>query len=297
MKYFLYWGCSLEASGANYLRSLRPVCEALGMEFEEIEDWNCCGASVSYGGARDLQIKVLNARNLALAEQAGAYDIVAPCSSCYIQMNRVNHEIQGDEGLKEKINAILAEVGLSYKGGVRVRHILDVLYNDVGIEQIKSRIARPLKGLKVAGYVGCQSVRPYGEYDSKERPKVHDEILKAMGAEPVKFPKKMQCCGSGIFLPEMDLCMGLVKEILEDAISHGADLISTVCPMCAMNLEMYQGRINKRYGMGFEIPVVYLTQLMAVALGMDPKKEAALHMNFIPPEYVIKPVIEGGMPL
>ncbi len=295
MRYFLYWGCSLEASGANYLYSLRPVCEALGMEFEEIEDWNCCGASVSYAGARDLAIKVLNARNLALAEKKGGYDIVAPCSSCYIQMNKVNHELQEDEALREKVNQILSEAGLNYKGTIRVRHILDVLYNDVGIDALKDRVIKPLKGLKVGGYVGCQSVRPYGEYDSVERPKVHDEILKAIGAEPVKFPKKMQCCGSGIFLPEMELCMGLVKDILEDATSHGAEIISTVCPMCAMNLEMYQGRINKKYGTEFKVPIVYLTQLMAVALGMDLKKGAALHMNFIPPEYVIKPVIEGGI--
>ena len=294
MKYFLYWGCSLEASGANYLKSLKPVCELLGMEFEEIEDWNCCGASVSYAGARDLAIRVLNARNLALAEMQGGYDIIAPCSSCYIQLIRTNHELREDEKLKEKVNSILREAGLSYNGTVNVRHILDVLYNDVGIDRIKQKVTRPLSGLKVAGYVGCQSVRPYGEYDSKERPKVQDEILKALGAEPVKFPKKMQCCGSGIFLPEMELCMELVKDILEDAIAHEAKIISTVCPMCAMNLELYQGRINKRYNTNIQIPIVYITQLMAVAFGLDLKEGAFLHMNYIPPEYVIKPILMQG---
>ncbi len=293
MKYFLYWGCSLEASGANYLKSLVPVCKLLGMEFLEIEDWNCCGASVSYAGARDLAIKVLNARNLAIAEKNGGYDIVAPCSSCYVQMNRVNHELMENEELRKKVNEILEEHGLSYSGKVRVRHILDVLYNDIGVDSIRAKVVKPLSGLKVAGYVGCQSVRPYGEYDSKERPKVQDEILKALGAEPVKFPKKMQCCGSGIFLPEMELCMGLVKDILEDATSHGAKIISTVCPMCAMNLEMYQGRINKRFGTNFQIPIVYITQLMAVSFGLDLKEGAALHMNYIPPEYVLKPILRG----
>jgi len=292
MKYFLYWGCSLEASGANYLASLRPVCKILGIEFEEIEDWNCCGASVSYAGTNDLAIKVLNARNLAIAEKKGGYDIVAPCSSCYIQMNKVNHEIKENEELREKVNDILSEADLTYNGTIKVRHIQDVLYNDIGLNTIREKVKKPLIGLKVAGYVGCQSVRPYGEYDSVEKPKVQDKILEALGAEPVKFPKKMQCCGSGIFLPEMDLCMELVKDVLEDAISHKATIISTVCPMCAMNLEMYQGRINKKYGTKFDIPIVYLTQLMAIAFGMDLKKDAALHMNFIPPEYVIKPIIE-----
>lgn len=291
MKYFLYWGCSLEASGSNYLESLKPVAEVLGLEFEELEDWNCCGASISYIGANDLSIKVLNARNLALAEAQGGYDIVAPCSSCYIQMIKVNHEIQEDESLNAKINEILREGGLNYTGSTRVRHLLDVLYHDVGPEKIKAKVKKPLSGLKVAGYVGCQTVRPYGEYDSVERPISHDAILKAIGAEPVVFPKKMRCCGSGIFLTEMEYCMPLVKDILEDATNHGAQIISTVCPMCAMNLEAYQHRINKALGTSFDVPVVYLTQLMAVAFGLDMKTEAALDRNYIPPEVILKKAV------
>lgn len=291
MKYYLYWGCSLEGTGANFLLSLKPACEALGMEFEEIEDWNCCGASVSYAGAGDLAIKVLNARNLALAEAKANYDIVAPCSSCYIQMIKVNHEIKEDPAVLKQVNACLAEGGLNYKGGIKVRHIQDVLYNDVGVDKIRERVTKPLNGLKVAGYVGCQSVRPYGEYDSTVKPVVQDRLLEALGAEAVPFPKKMLCCGSGIFLPEMDYCLDLVKTILEDALNHGAKMVSTVCPMCAMNLEMYQDRINKKYGTRLDVPIVYLTQLMAAAFGMDLKKDAALNRNVIPPEGILKEAI------
>ena len=291
MKYYLYWGCSLEGTGANFLLSLRPACEALGMEFEEIEDWNCCGASVSYAGASDLAIKVLNARNLALAEAKANYDIVAPCSSCYIQMIKVNHEIKEDPAVLKQVNECLAEGGLNYKGTIKVRHIQDVLYNDVGVDKIRERVTNPLSGLKVAGYVGCQSVRPYGEYDSTVKPIVQDRLLEALGAEAVPFPKKMLCCGSGIFLPEMDYCLELVKTILEDALSHGAKMVSTVCPMCAMNLEMYQDRINKKYGTQLDVPIVYLTQLMAAAFGMDLKRDAALNRNVIPPEGILKEAI------
>ncbi len=291
MKYFLYWGCSLEASGANYLVSLKPVLETLGLRFEEIEDWNCCGASISYVGANDLAIKVLNARNLALAEAGGGHDIIAPCSSCYIQMVKVNHEIQEDEELAAKVNEILAEGGLKYNGSVKVRHVLDVLYNDVGVDKIKAKVVKPLNNLKVGGYVGCQSVRPYGEFDSVEKPVTHDRILEALGAEAVPFPKKMRCCGSGIFLTEMEYCFHLVKDILEDALNHGAQLISTVCPMCAMNLENYQSRINKALNTNFDVPIVYLTQLMAVAFGGDLKADAALHYNIIPPEGIIKSAV------
>jgi heterodisulfide reductase subunit B len=291
MKYYLYWGCSLEGTGANFLQSLRPACEALGMEFEEIEDWNCCGASVSYAGASDLAIKVLNARNLAMAEAKGNYDIVAPCSSCYIQLIKVNHEIKENPDLLKQVNDCLAEGGLHYKGGIRVRHIQDVLYNDIGVEKIRARVTKPLNGLKIAGYVGCQSVRPYGEYDSTVKPVVQDRLLEALGAEAVPFAKKISCCGSGIFLPEMDYCMGLVKDILEDALHHGAKLVSTVCPMCAMNLEMYQDRINKKFGTRLDVPIVYLTQLMAVAFGLDLKKDAALDRNVIPPETILKEAV------
>ena len=288
MKYFLYWGCSLEGSGANFLVSLKPVMETLGVEWQEIKDWNCCGASISYIGANDLAIKVLNARNLAIAEANGGYDIIAPCSSCYIQMVKVNHEIQEDPELAAKVNKALAEGGLQYKGSVKVRHVLDVLYHDIGLDKIKDKVVKPLSGLKVGGYVGCQSVRPYGEYDSVERPVTHDRIIEALGAEAVPFPKKMRCCGSGIFLTEMEYCFNLVKDILEDALNHGAQLISTVCPMCAMNLEVYQSRINKALGTNFDVPIVYLTQLMAVAFGGDLKQDAALHYNIIPPETVIQ---------
>ncbi|MBW2096108.1 MAG: CoB--CoM heterodisulfide reductase iron-sulfur subunit B family protein [Deltaproteobacteria bacterium] len=291
MKYYLYWGCSLEGTGANFLLSLKPACEALGMQFEEIEDWNCCGASVSYAGASDLAIKVLNARNLAIAEAKANYDIVAPCSSCYIQMIKVNHEIKEDPAVLKQVNDCLAEGGLNYKGGIKVRHIQDVLYNDVGVDKIRERVTKPLNGLKIAGYVGCQSVRPYGEYDSTVKPVVQDRLLEALGAEAVPFPKKMLCCGSGIFLPEMDYCLELVKTILEDALNHGAKMVSTVCPMCAMNLEMYQDRINKKYGTQLDVPIVYLTQLMAAAFGMDLKKDAALNRNVIPPEGILKEAI------
>jgi heterodisulfide reductase subunit B len=273
--------------------SLEPVCEALGMEFEEIDDWNCCGASVSYAGANELSVKTLNARNLAIAESTGGYDIIAPCSSCYIQMIKTNHELKEDEELRNQINEILKEGNLSFKGTLNVRHLMDALYKDGGIDAIKEKTVKPLNGLKVAGYVGCQTVRPYGEYDSVERPKIHDLLLEAIGAAPVPFPKNMQCCGSGIFMSEMDRCLDLVKEILEDALANGAELISTVCPMCAMNLEMFQDKVNTKFGTDFDVPVVYLTQLMAAAFGMDLKKDAALNYNVIPPEGIIKAAIGG----
>ncbi|MBI5603071.1 MAG: CoB--CoM heterodisulfide reductase iron-sulfur subunit B family protein [Deltaproteobacteria bacterium] len=288
MDYFLYQGCSLEASGIHYMISLEAIGKVLGLHFKEIGDWNCCGASISYVGGNELSVDVLAARNLALAEAQGGMDIVAPCSSCYIVLNKVNHKLKEDPELMAKVNEVLAEGNLKYSGKLKVRHILDVLYNDVGPDKIKAAVKKPLKGLKVAGYVGCQTVRPYGEYDSVEKPVIQDRILEALGAEAVPFPKKMRCCGSGLFLTELEACFDLARDILEDAQSHGGQIISTACPMCQMNLEAYQKRMNKALGTHFNIPVVFITQLMAVAFGLSPKKDAALDRLLIPAEPYLK---------
>jgi heterodisulfide reductase subunit B len=290
MDYFLYQGCSLEASGIHYMISLEAVGKVLGMHFKEIDDWNCCGASISYVGGNELSVEVLAARNLALAEAQGNLDIVAPCSSCYIVLNKVNHKLKEDPALLAKVNEVLAEGNLRYSGKINVRHLLDVLMNDVGLEKIKAAVKKPLKGLKVAGYVGCQTVRPYGEYDSVEKPTVQDQILMALGAEAVPFPKKMRCCGSGLFLTELDKCYELARNILEDAQANGGQIISTACPMCQMNLEAYQKRMNKALGTNFNIPVVFVTQLMAVAFGLDANKDGALNRLLISADPYLKAI-------
>jgi heterodisulfide reductase subunit B len=176
---------------------------------------------------------------------------------------------------------------LKYSGKIRVRHLLDVLYNDVGLDKIRSAVKKPLTGVKVAGYVGCQTVRPFGEYDSLEKPVIQDRIIEAIGATAVAFPNKMRCCGSGLFLTELDACYGLASAILGDAQSNGGQIISTACPMCQMNLEAYQGRMNKSIGTNFKIPIVFITQLMAVAFGLS-RKEAALDRLLISADPFLK---------
>ncbi len=287
MEYFLYPGCSLEASGSHYLLSLESVAKALGIKLHEINDWNCCGASISYVGGTEMQSTVLNARNLALAQAQGGYDIIAPCSSCYIMMHKTNHHLQEDPQLLAKVNGLLAEGNLSYAGKLKARHLLDVLYHDVGLERIKAAVKRPLTGIKVAAYYGCQTTRPLGEYDSVENPTTQDAILAALGAEVVDFSRKVKCCGSGIFLTEIELCSHLAKDIIEETAGAGAQLISTACPMCQMNLEIYQPRINAMLGCNLNMPVVFITQLMAIAFGMD-KSAAALDRLVVAPEALLR---------
>jgi heterodisulfide reductase subunit B2 len=287
MNYFLYQGCSLEAGGIHYTVSLKSVAKVLGLSLQEIEDWNCCGASISYVGGNELSVDVLAARNMALAEAQGGMDIIAPCSSCYIVLNKVNHKLQEKPGLLAEVNEVLAEGNLKYSGKIRVRHLLDVLFNDVGLDNIRSAVKKPLNGVQVAGYVGCQTVRPFGEYDSVEKPIIQDRIIEALGATAVPFPNKMRCCGSGLFLTELEACYELVRDILSDAQAHGGKIISTACPMCQMNLEAYQKRMNKAIGTNFKIPVVFITQLMAVAFGLS-RKEAALDRLLISADPYLK---------
>ncbi|MCB2193559.1 MAG: CoB--CoM heterodisulfide reductase iron-sulfur subunit B family protein [Deltaproteobacteria bacterium] len=288
MTYFLYPGCSLEAGGSPYMVSVEAVAKSLGITLKEIDDWNCCGASIHYVGGTELQTKTLNARNLALAQKQGGYDIIAPCSSCYIQMIKAAHEFEEEPELAKELNEILAEGGLSYSGGVKVRHVLDVLYHDLGLERIAAAVKKPLDGVKVAVYYGCQTTRPYGEYDSVEDPHTMDEIMEALGAEVLPFEHKAKCCGSGIFFTEMETCAPLAGGILGEATEKGADMIVTACPMCQMNLEIYQSRLNKILKTDYEMPVVYVTQLMSLAFGGDFKKDAALDRNIVSAAEVLK---------
>lgn len=284
MDYFLYSGCSLEISASNYLISFEAVAKALGMNLKEIDDWNCCGASIAYVGGNEMQQKVLNARNLALAEKQGGFDIIAPCSSCYIMMIKTNHDMQTNPELAAKINSVLAEGGLNYTGSLKVRHVLDVLVNDVGLEKIKSLVKKPLTGVKIAPYYGCQTTRPYGEYDSVENPTSMDKLLGALGAEVVAWDKKVKCCGSGIFFTEMENCGPLARDLIDSAAAAGAEAIGVGCPMCQMNLEVYQPKLNQMLGANLKMPVLFITQLMALAFGMDANADAAMNRNIIQPE-------------
>jgi heterodisulfide reductase subunit B len=282
-EYTLYPGCSLETGGAgsHYMVSTEAVAHALDIRFHEIPDWNCCGSSFAYLGGDLLTETVLAARNLALAEPFG-HDVACPCSACYKVLNNADHHMKEDPELMAKVNKVLGRGGLSYKGSIRVRHLLDVLANDVGLETIKARVVHPLTGLKVAGHVGCQTIKPYCEYDSPEAPRTLDALIEALGATVAKFPLKMKCCGAGLVVTEPETCYNLDRAILENALETGADLVVSPCPMCQMNLEAYQGKINKQFNTDIHIPVIFITQLMAVAFGLDIKKAAALQYALVP---------------
>jgi len=287
-----YPGCSSEASAKHLDKSLRAVMPKLGVEMQDIEDWNCCGASVGHIEGGKLGNAALSGRNLALAqEQGGDQDLLTPCAACYLNTHETNEKIREDEEFKGKINETLAEVDQSYDGNIHVRHIAEVLVNDIGIDKIKEQVTNPLEGLKVAGYVGCQTVRPFaatergGEFDEYDNPTFVDDFTEACGAEALDFDNRTSCCGGSVAVMDPEITLPLMKKILDEAKEKEADCISTPCPLCQQNVEMYQDAINKEYGTDFNIPVVFYSQLMAIAFGMS-SDEAALDQHLVPADKV-----------
>ncbi|HUX06105.1 MAG TPA: CoB--CoM heterodisulfide reductase iron-sulfur subunit B family protein [Acidobacteriota bacterium] len=266
MKYTYYPGCSGEHSSKMYDTSTRAVFDALGAELIDLDDWNCCGAT-SYMSVEEVLSFAISGRNLALAEKEGR-DLITPCSGCYVTLNKTHHYYNEYPELREKLDEVLASVGLEYKGKQGVRHVLDPLVNDIGFEAIAARVKSPLKGLKVAPYYGCQIVRPFTDFDDPDDPQLMDELLKTLGATVVPYEFKTRCCGGAQMGTNQDLALEMVRMLLSCAEANGADMICTTCPLCQMNLEAFQKDINKRFGLKVSIPIVYFTQLTAAAFGL-----------------------------
>lgn len=266
-QYSYYPGCSSGATAVGLGLSTQAVARPLDMELIELEDWNCCG-SAPYGSLDEPESVVVVARNLALAEKKGL-DLVTPCSSCFITMYGANLRLKEHPRLMSQVNEALAVANLEYHGGVRVRHLVEVLFNDVTPEGIAARVKRSLNGLKVAPYYGCQLVRPDYGFDDTENPRSLDLLVESLGAEAVPFPLKNRCCGGSLVIPEESLALGLIRKLLDNAVENGAQCIVTPCPLCQTNLDAYQPRVNGKFKTRFNIPVFFVTQLIGLALGLD----------------------------
>ncbi|MBW1772854.1 MAG: CoB--CoM heterodisulfide reductase iron-sulfur subunit B family protein [Deltaproteobacteria bacterium] len=278
MKYIYYPGCTLESTALEYSVSTRAVMQALGAELVEIEDWTCCGATAVEARSYLLSM-VLAARNLALAEGMDVEgDIMIPCSACYLNLRRVEEHIHQDEKLLDKINEALSEEGLQYRGGIRVRHFLDVIASDFDPEVIEPLVKKKLSGLRVAPYYGCQALRPYSTFDDPEQPESMEPLIRALGAEVHPWTVGAKCCGAALMTTKKDVALELTGALLKAA--QGADCIVTVCPMCQMNLEAFQDPISRGRGEELGISVLYLPQLIGLAFGL-PDEELRLNLNLV----------------
>ena len=284
--YSFYPGCSSQkaASASNYMVSVDSMCETLDIELNEIPDWNCCSASIGYAGGGELPRLALSARNMALSEQAHPdQDIVATCAACWLATKETQERLNDDGGLMAETNSALAEAGLTLKNDKKIRHMVEVLIEDIGYEELGKHVTKPLEGLKIAGYVGCQTNRPFGiAGESFENPQYLDKIVESVGAESIPtYEKKVQCCGGALAFSEPEKSQEMIKGIIEAAYDNGADMIVTPCPLCQANTEIYQDQINEKYGTKFKMPIVYYSTLMSVAFGRS-AKDAALDGHVIP---------------
>jgi len=282
--YSYYPGCSSEATAISLDLSAKAIAEPLDIELIELENWTCCG-STPYGSLDRLESVVVAARNLALAEKTGL-DLVTPCSSCFITLHGANLQLKENPQLLGQVNEALAAANLAYHGNVRVRHLTEVLVTDVTPDVIASKIQGGLNGLKVAPYYGCQLVRPDYGFDNPESPQSLDLLVASLGAEAVPYPLKNRCCGGSLVISEESLALGLIRKLLGNAVENGAECIVTPCPLCQINLDAYQSRVNSKFKTSFDLPVLFVTQLIGLALGID-TKSLGLNKNIVSPSRVL----------
>ncbi|HWR39277.1 MAG TPA: CoB--CoM heterodisulfide reductase iron-sulfur subunit B family protein [Patescibacteria group bacterium] len=267
MKYAFFPGCVLEgAAKENYIATTK-VANALGIELVEIPGWSCCGAS-HVQDVDELAITALNGRNLALAEAMGL-PLLTVCNTCTLMLRKAKAQL--DNGQKEKVNQILAKANLHYAGNSEVTHLLWVIAGDYGLEKLKKLVRRPLTGLKVAGYYGCHLLRPPAimDFEDYANPQSLENLIVTLGAEPVDFSAKLQCCGFHATYPAENDVIRITGRTNQSAAQAGADCIVTPCPLCQISLDINQQEGLRAVEGSRELPVLHLAQLIGLALGFS----------------------------
>ncbi len=287
MKYAYFPGCSQEASAEEYNRSLKAVARRLeAMELVEIPDWNCCGATPA-ATVNSLLPHALAARNLAIAEGMGM-EVVAPCAACYKNLNKASHSLNDDPALKAEVNSTLD--GHQVDHAPKVRHPVDVIVNDVGVDNVP--VVKPLQGLRVASYYGCLITRPEGGFDDPERPQSMDRLMEALGAEAVDWPYKTKCCGGAIYMASEDISFALSADILAHAKAAGANAVAVGCPFCQLLLDLYQDKLEAIKRTTFDLPILFFSQLMGLAMDLD-RAELGLEKLVVPPFKLLAETVDA----
>jgi heterodisulfide reductase subunit B len=277
-----YPGCSLHSSAAEYDKTTRAIAEALDLELIEPPGWICCGSSAAHTTDHMLAIKY-PVVTLSIIEQMGLEEVTAPCSACYLRFKTAAHEMAHNPDLARRVND---EIEYEYRGSVRVMNLLEALIEKVGLDKIEASVKKPLEGLKVACYYGCYLTRPADITGAQhpEYPMEIDYLMQRLGAEVVDWDYKTDCCGGSLGLTQTPLALEMTAKVLRNAQQRGADAVVTVCPLCHVNLDARQGQIKD---LGFEIPVLYATQLAAIALGLG-EKAAMLSKNIVDPRPLLR---------
>jgi len=287
MKYAYYPGCSLHSTAKEYDRSLRAVCEKVGIELEEVKNWICCGSTPAHTTSKLLSL-ALPLKNLAEIEKSGFREVIAPCAACFSRFKLAWHEIDNEPRLAAEVEGIIEH---KFRDGVKVYHPLDILSNNMGLSKLTELVKNDLSGLKVVCYYGCLLTRPpkVMEFDVCEYPQSMDKILQALGIPTLDWSYKTDCCGASFALTRTEIVLKLSHDILEAAKSVGADAIAVACPMCQANLDTRQEEIEKKYQTTYHLPIFYFTQLVGISLGI-PAEKLLLTRHLVDTEGVLEKV-------
>ncbi len=291
MKYALFLGCTIPARSRNYELSARKVADKLGIELVDVEDFICCGFPVKSGDEHSSTI--LGAYNLALAQKQGL-DLCTLCSSCTSALTEVAHHLSHHDEARDEVNRTLSKVGLAYEGGTKVRHFARVLYEEVGVEELKRHFQKDLGDLRFAMHYGCHYLKPseiYDHFDEVEEPHTLDTLVASTGAGVLDYPGKKRCCGGPVLPVDDKIAMSVAKAKLDDIAKAGADAMCLVCPFCSVMYDSNQKSIESEYEASYNLPVLYLPQIIGLAMGYG-RKELGLNMNVVKTKKLLAPYFE-----
>ena len=288
--YALFLGCTIPARQPNYELSARKALTKLGIKLVDLDDFTCCCPPPIQSINLETS-QAVAAYNICLAEEAGL-DIVALCNGCFESLAMANAALKKDEKLRAKVNGILSKAGKEFKGTIEVKHFLQVLIDDIGVECIKASVVKPLNTLKVAPFYGCHSLRPSEllEFDDPERPHILEDLIEALGAESVEYRDKLKCCGGLLRGISDDLSLSLARDKIINTTKAGAECIATLCPFCFVALDIGQIQVKSKFNEVYDMPILHYSELLALALGVDPK-ELALRTHKIKIDKVLEKIL------
>jgi len=287
MKISYYPGCTLKNNAKNFEESALCSLNSIGVEVEELPRWNCCGTVFSLA-TDDLIHHVAPIRNLIRVKESNTDRVMTLCAMCYNTLKRANERVKADSESLDKINQFMYREKIDYEGDVKILHLLELLRDEIKFENISKKVTKPLKNLKVANYYGCLLVRPKEiGLDDVENPTILDNLMTAMGADSIDFPYKTECCGAYQTVNNLEIIAERTYHILTSAQSQGAEVVTVSCPLCAFNLDHRQEETVQKFPEFKNIPILYFTQLMAIALGC-PEKSLRFDLNSIDPKPILK---------
>ncbi len=289
ISYALFLGCTIPARQPHYEISARKALTKLGIELVDLENMTCCAPPPIQSIDLETSLAVA-AYNICLAEEADL-NIVTLCTGCFESLAMANTLLKENQQLKAKVNKILAEAGKEFRGSKEVRHYLQVLMNDIGLEKLKDNITRPLNNLKVASFSGCHLLRPSSllRFDDPERPRIFDTLVEALGAKSIWYKNKLRCCGGLLRGYADDVALAIARDKIVNTTNAGADCIATLCPFCFLTLDLGQMLMKSTYKEEYNMPVIHYAELLSLSLGVDPK-ELALNFHKVKIDKVLEKI-------